>query len=198
MGIALKRTFFVFIILIASGSIRAQVFVIPQGGLNLSEFSFIKDNYTATTSVGYQAGALARFGKNAFLQTGLLFSQFSNEISYSDSLINIKGPLTVRGLLMPLQVGFNLYNADIIRLRIMAGINLSFPLTIDENVFLIEKSNFKTSNIGAAIGFGFDIFRFVMDANFSFGMNDMASVNGTNVSLKLYTFSIGYLIGDAY
>lgn len=194
----IKRSLVIFLFLLFSASFKAQVFVIPEAGLNLSNFSFAKENYSATVGVGYQAGALARLGKNAFLQTGLFYSQFSNDITFNDSLTVITGPVTVNGLMLPVELGFNLYNADIIRIRLLAGINLAFPLSINENVFSVEKDNFKTSNVGAAIGFGVDIFRFVMDANFSFGINDMATFGDNNVSLNLYTFSIGYLIGDAY
>lgn len=194
----IKRSLVIFLFLFFSNSFKAQVFVIPEAGFNLSNFSFAKDNYSATVGVGYQVGALARLGKNAFLQTGLFYSQFSNDISFNDSITLITGPVTVNGLMLPVELGFNLYNADIIRIRLLAGINLAFPLNVNENVFSVEKENFKGSNVGAAIGFGFDIFRFVMDANFSFGINDMATFGDNNVSLNLYTFSIGYLIGDAY
>ena len=194
----IKRSLVIFLFLFFANSFKAQVFVIPEAGLNLSNFSFAKANYSATVGVGYQAGVLARMGKNAFLQTGLFYSQFSNDISFNDSLTAITGPVTVNGLMLPVELGFNLYNADIIRIRLLAGVNISFPLSINENVFSVEKENFKGSNVGAAFGFGVDIFRFVMDANFSFGMNDMATFGDNNVSLNLYTFSIGYLIGDAY
>jgi len=195
--IIIKFIFSVFILLIGSNS-QAQIHVIPQAGLNISEFSFNSDGYSQTSNVGYQVGALARFGKNAFLQTGVFWSQISNDIIYEDSLIRNSGPVVVKGVLVPIQLGFNIYDADIFRLRLQAGINLSFPVTIDPNMLSIEKSQFKSSNLGAVIGFGFDIFRFVMDANFSFGVNDMLTVNEVNVNLKQYTLSVGYLIGDRY
>jgi len=191
------KVIFSFFLLISWNTSQSQVFVIPQAGLNLSEFSFSSDNYSQTTNVGYQIGALGRFGKNAFLQTGLFWNQISNDIIFEDSLTINSGPVVVSGLLVPVQLGFNIYNADIFKIRLQAGINLSFPINVDPNEFSIEKEQFK-NNVGAAVGFGFDIFRFVMDANFSFGINDMMTVNDVNVNLKQYTLSIGYLIGDRY
>lgn len=197
------RSFIVNLILSVSvlfiwNSSQAQPLVVPQAGLNLSNYTFNSEGYSQTTNVGYQVGVLGRFGKNAFLQTGVFWNQISNNINYEDSLISNSGPVVVKGILMPIQLGFNIYDADIFRIRLQAGINLSFPISVDPNVFAIEKSHFNGSNIGAVFGFGFDVFRFVMDANFSFGVNDMMTVNDVNVNLKQYTLSVGYLIGDYY
>ena len=186
----------IFFVLLVSNSTYAQVFVIPQVGLNISEFSFTKSGYESSSNVGGQLGVGFRFGKNAFFATGVHWAQYSNDIVYEDTLgLVTSSALNVQSILLPLQVGFSLYNADILRIRLQAGINLSFPIGIEDNDFNVTKDNFNSSNVGAAIGFGFDIYRFVMDANFSFGMNDMLSINDTTVGLNLYTLSIGYLIG---
>lgn len=188
----------ILIFSISFSTAKAQVFVIPEGGLNLSSFSFNKDGYDETTSVGFQAGVLGRFGKNAFLQTGVFYSEFSNQIVFSDSLNTSSDQLTVNSILLPINVGFNLLNLDIFKVRLLAGINIAFPINVDPNVFNISKSDFNTSNVGAAVGFGFDIYRFVFDANFSFGMNDMLNFDETSATLNLYTINIGYLIGKYY
>lgn len=189
----------VFTLLMSTSSVKAQVFVIPEIGMNLSEFSFNLDGYDNTTNVGFQAGALVRLGKSAFFQTGALYSQYSNQIVYKDSTgFTNSDELKVSSILMPLNVGFSLVNTDILKFRLMAGINLSFPVSVDNNVFSIEKSDFNSSTVGAAVGFGVDIYRFVFDTNFSFGMNDMLNKNGTTAALNLYTISIGYLIGNYY
>jgi hypothetical protein len=177
---------------------KAQVFVIPEAGMNLSSFSFNKDGYSETANVGFQAGVLGRFGKNAFFQTGVFYSEFSNQIVFTDSLSSSSDQLTINSILLPINVGFSIVNLDIFKVRLMAGINITFPINVDPNVFEISKSDFNTSTIGAAVGFGLDIYRFVFDANFSFGMNDMLSFNETNATLNLYTINIGYLIGKYY
>ncbi len=198
MRLYFTKLLFSVLLLLLGSTVQAQMYIIPQAGLNLSDFAFNSDEYSKTSNVGYQVGALGRFGKNAFLQTGIFWNQISSEIQYEDSLIKNSGPVVVKGILVPVQLGFNLYDADIFRIRLQAGINLSFPISVDPNVFSIEKSHFNGSNVGAAVGFGFDIFRFVMDANFSFGINDMLTVNDTSVTLKQYTLSVGYLIGNSY
>jgi hypothetical protein len=192
------KIFIVASLLFLVESSKAQISVIPQAGLNLSTFSFTSENYSQTTNAGYQVGVQARFGKNAYLQTGALWSQLSNQIIYEDSLIRNSGTLVVKNILVPVLLGFNIYDADIFKIRLQAGINLNFPVTIDDNVFDIKKTDFKGSNIGAAVGFGVDIFRFVMDINFSFGINDMMTVSEVNVNLKQYSLSLGYLINNDY
>jgi len=183
---------------ITFSSANAQVFVIPEGGMNLSSFSFNKEGYEETTEVGFQAGVLGRFGKNAFLQTGVYFSEFSNQIVYTDSLSTNSDQLTINSILLPITVGFNILNLDVFKVRLLAGVNIAFPINIDPNVFDLSKPDFNTSNVGAAVGFGLDIYRFVFDANFSFGMNDMLNVDQTSATLNLYTINIGYLIGKYY
>jgi hypothetical protein len=188
----------ILVIGISYSSAKAQVFVIPEGGLNLSSFSFNKEGYDETTTVGFQAGVLGRFGKNAFFQTGVYFSEFSNQIVFTDSLSMSSDQLTINSLLLPISVGFNILNLDLFKIRLLAGINIAFPINVDPNVFEISKSDFNTSNVGAAVGFGLDIYRFVFDANFSFGMNDMLKSDETTATLNLYTINIGYLIGKLY
>ena len=123
----------------------------------------------------------------------------NNAVSYSDSLVDIPAEqIKVNGILIPIQLGFSIYNADILKIRLLAGIQLSIPTDLEQNNLGISKSDFKGSNVGAAIGFGFDIFRFVLDANFSFGINDMINTDEYNAHLNLYTLSIGYLIGNSY
>lgn len=192
-----NRLVVIFFVLLISNSSYSQVFVIPQVGLNLSEFSFAKAGFENSANVGSQLGVGFRFGKNAFFATGVYWSQYSNDIVYQDTLgLITSSTLNVKNILLPLQVGFSLYNADVFRIRLQAGINISFPIGVDDNDFNISKDNFNSSNVGAAIGFGFDIYRFVMDANFSFGMNDMLTIDDTSVGLNLYSLSIGYLIGN--
>lgn len=188
-----------FLLIISPKQSDAQVFVIPEVGMNLSQFAFNADGYEQTTNVGFQAGALGRLGKNAFLNVGLFYSQYSNQLTYTDSLSTITSDnINIEGILLPLGFGLNIVNLDIVKIRLMAGVNFAFPLSIEENAFMIDKSDFNSSSIGFAAGFGLDIYRFVFDANFSFGMNDMLTINETKASLNLYTLSIGYLIGGNY
>ena len=195
----IKRVFIGFLLLAVSNSLYSQVHAIPLVGMNLSEFAFNSDSFDNRVEVGFQAGVLGRFGKNAFLQTGVLYSQMSNSVSYTDSLGSIPSEqLKVDGILIPIQLGFSIFSADIMRIRLLAGVQLSIPTNLSENSFGLTKSDLKGSNIGAAIGFGFDIFRFVLDANFSFGINDMLTTENFNAHLNLYTLSIGYLIGNSY
>lgn len=189
----------VFTLLISASSLKSQILIIPEVGMNLSEFSFNLDGYDNSTNVGIQAGALARFGKSAFFQTGVFYSEYSNQIIYKDSTgFTNSDQLKISSILLPLNVGFSLVNTDILKVRLLAGINLAFPIKVDENAFSIEKSDFNSTSVGAAVGFGFDIYRFVFDTNFSFGMNDMLNKDGTTAGLNLYSISIGYLIGDYY
>lgn len=197
---ALFRKIVIGLLLIGfSNSISAQVFAVPTVGMNLSEYAFNLDGFDTRSEVGYQVGVLGRFGKNAFLQTGVLYNETSNSVSYVDSLSTIPTEqLKIKGVLVPIQLGFSIYNADILRIRLLAGIQLAIPTSLDENSFELSKSDLNGSSVGAAIGFGFDIFRFVLDANFSFGINDMLTTEDFNSHLNLYTLSIGYLIGNSY
>lgn len=180
----------------ASSNLNAQAYLMPTVGMNISTFNFNVEGYDNTANVGYQVGILGRAGKNAFFQTGVLYGEYSNNMYYTDSLTGVtEDVLKVKSILLPINVGFNLVNTDLIKFKLLAGVNLAFPIGIDENVFHIEKADFNTTSVAAAFGFGVDIYRFVLDASFSFGMNDMMKIDENTASLNLYTISIGYLIG---
>lgn len=174
----------------------AQVHVIPSAGLNLSKMNVDLDNGETTALTGYQVGATLRLGDGGFVQLGTFYHQYSNRFELVDSLQNLtRTDVTVNGVLIPIQLGFSLYNVDILKVRLMAGINLSIPTKVDPNDLNIIKDDLNGSNVEIEVGFGVDIFRLVVDVNFGFAMNDLFVDKSLNSGKNLYTLNVGYLIG---
>lgn len=185
----------IFIIGIASVS-SAQVHFIPAVGLNLSSIKFDLENGDTSPLTGYQVGASLRLGNAGFLQIGAFYHQYANRFEWIDSTqTENRTDVTFNGVLMPIQFGFSIYNVDILKIRLMAGINLGIPTNVKPNELDITVDDLNGSNVEIAVGFGVDIFRLVVDVNFGFAMNDLFEDKSLNSGKNLYTLNVGYLIG---
>lgn len=192
-----NRTLVVFILIAGITSVSsAQVHVIPAVGLNLSKIKFDLENGDTSPLTGYQVGASVRLGNAGFLQVGVFYHQYANRFELIDSTqTEVRSNVTINGVLMPIQFGFSIYNVDILKIRLMAGINLAFPTGMDSNDLGLTVDDLNNSNVEIAVGFGVDIFRFVVDVNFGFAMNDLFVNKALNSGKNLYTLNVGYLIG---
>ena len=186
---------FIFITGIVSGS-SAQVHVIPAIGLNLSNIRFDLEDGSTTPLTGYQVGASLRLGNAGFLQLGGFYHQYANRFEWIDSTqTENRTNVTIEGVLIPIQFGFSIYNVDILKVRLMAGIQLGIPTNVKPNELDLTVDDLNGSNVEIAVGFGVDIFRLVVDVNFGFAMNDLFADKALNSGKNLYTLNVGYLIG---
>ena len=175
----------------------AQVVIIPMAGLNLSKIKYDIPEGNTVPLTGYQVGANMRIGSGGFLQVGAFYHKYSNRFEGIDTttLEAFSTDIKIDGVLIPIQFGFSIYNVDILKIKLMAGINIGIPTGMESNSLNLLKDDLKGSNIEIAVGFGFDIFRFVIDANFGFAMNDLFNDPSKNSGKNLYTLNVGYLIG---
>ena len=193
-----KLSFLIGIITIISITIsNAQIVVIPMAGLNLSKIKYDMPEGSTTVLSGYQVGANMRIGSSGFLQLGAFYHKYGNRFEGLDTTTQdlFSTDIKITSVLIPIQFGFSVYNADILKIRLMAGVNVGIPLDIDSNDLELIKDDLRASNVEIAVGFGFDVFRFVIDANFGFAMNDLFEDPARNSSKNLYTLNVGYLIG---
>ena len=135
-----KRTLIVFVLIAGITSVStAQVHVIPAIGLNLSNIKFDLENGDTSPLTGYQIGASLRLGNAGFLQLGVFYHQYANRFELIDSTLNeTRTNVTINSVLMPIQFGFSIYNVDILKVRLMAGINLAFK-TIESESYMSHK-----------------------------------------------------------
>ena len=192
-----KKTAIIFILILGFVTVSsAQVHVIPAIGLNLSKIKFDLENGDTSPLTGYQVGASLRLGNAGFLQVGAFYHQYANRFERIDSTqTENRTNVTINGVLIPMQFGFSIYSVDILKIRLMAGINLSLPTGMDSNDLDLTVDDLNNSNVEIAVGFGVDIFRLVVDVNFGFAMNDLFVDKSLNSAKNLYTLNVGYLIG---
>jgi hypothetical protein len=186
--------FILFVSLI--GMSTAQIAVVPEVGLNLSNIKYDSAGVNTVPLTGYQLGANVRVGGGGFLQAGVFYHQYANRFEWVDSVgVASQSNITIEGVLIPIYFGFSIYNVDMLKIRLMAGINIGIPTSMKPNDFGLTADDLKGSNIEIAVGFGFDIFRFIIDANFGFAMNDLFNDPSKNSGKNLYSLNVGYLIG---
>jgi hypothetical protein len=192
-----KISLFIFYLFFIGVNIsNAQIVVIPEVGLNLSKIKFDLIDGKTVPLTGYQIGAKLRVGGGGFFQFGGFYHQYSNRFEWIDSLgVENQTNITIDGVLIPIQFGFSVYNVDILKVRLMAGINVGIPTGMKPNDLDLTKEDLKGSNVEITVGFGFDIFRFIIDANFGFAMNDLFKDPSVNSGKNLYSLNVGYLIG---
>jgi hypothetical protein len=188
--------FLLFFFLVGVNISTAQIAVIPEVGLNLSKIKYDSTGVETVPLTGYQIGANLRIGGGGFLQVGVFYHQYANRFEWTDSSgVQSQTNITIDGVLIPIQFGFSVYNADMLKVRLMAGINVGIPTGMKPNDFNLTKDGLKGSNVEIAVGFGFDIYRFIIDANFGFAMNDLFNDPSKNSGKNLYSLNVGYLIG---
>lgn len=193
-----KAFLLIFILSFAGVTVAsAQIVVIPMAGLNLSKLKYDMPDGNTVPLSGYQVGANMRIGSSGFLQLGAFYHRYGNRFEGIDTttLEPFSTDMKISGVLVPIQFGFSVYNVDILKIRLMAGINIGIPTSMDSNELNLTKDDLNGSNIEIAVGFGVDIFRLVVDVNFGFAMNDLFSDPTRNSSKNLYTLNVGYLIG---
>jgi len=173
---------------------NAQIALIPAFGLNISKIKLDIDSLETTPQTSYQVGGSLRMGKAGFFQIGGFFNKVNNTVTFvNDSVVN-NTTLKISNALIPIQVGFSIFDIDIIRIRLMAGINLNIPTRIEPNTLGLTKDDLNSTNIQVAFGFGIDVYRFALDASFGIAMNDLFKEASLNSSVNLYTFNIGYIL----
>lgn len=197
----LKISYLLLILLLITWyrPVRGQVLFVPSGGLNLSQLNLdmpgLKD-FQSFTLTGFQVGGDLRIGRKIFAQVGAFYHQYGNRLEWTDSLgLSEQTNIVIQGVMVPLKFGYSVYDAEILRIRLLAGINLAFPTGMNSNSLDLLKEDLNGSNVQIAFGFGFDVFRFVLSADFGFGMNDLFSDKSLNSSKNIYLVNIGYLFG---
>ncbi|MEL6719578.1 MAG: outer membrane beta-barrel protein, partial [Bacteroidota bacterium] len=87
-------------------------------------------------------------------------------------------------------------NADKFKLRAHAGGVGLVPLNVNDNSFLITKSDYKSVNIGAVVGAGLDLGKLTLDLNYDFGLTDNFNedaVIGLDGKGSIVSLSVGYV-----
>lgn len=193
----MKKTLLILAtLMVMSGSIFAQGFdfsIGPKVGYQATKLSYKKADIKDGFANHFTIGAFARldFGR-LYLQPELLYFKSSNLFSYDFSTMgegipsgaNLNVTLNNMNLQLPILVGLDIIDSDILGLRIQAGPTANFVLQSKTLVdYSIggqqsdpeeQKEGFDTKSIawGFQAGIGVDVLKNItLDINYNFGLS---------------------------
>ena len=100
---------------------------------------------------------------------------------------------------MPLLFGVSAINRTHFKLRVFVGPKVGYLLKTDEGIHLLDNSNQELLSdfiFGGLVGFGFDIWRFSLDAGYNFLFSENLNVNSlvpeSYLKTNMFSFTIGF------
>jgi len=166
--------------------INAQFKFGLKGGVNFDNFAMkdASNDLKLENSTGWQAGALLQIkipGLGVALQPELLYSatkakvnDASNSIHYFEVPVN--GQLKLNLLLL--------------RPYLQAGPYFGYALKVDGKAF---KDKINKFDWGIGLGGGVEIWKLQLDARYSWGLQNVSSVNEFEMKNNRFTLSLAYL-----
>ena len=219
----MKKTFLLIAALLMMGSAAFagggfDIAIGPKVGYQTTKLSYDKADIKAGFANHFTAGLFGRvtIGR-IYVQPEVLYFKTSNVFDghvtgvESNNLFNLPTGANVNitlnqmSLQVPVLIGFNVVDLDLITLRAQVGPTANFVLrsqtlfdetyTIGEQQAQIENTttdeqfDTKSINWGVQAGLGVDIWRFTLDVNYNFGLSKMfENLNDTTLG-ETFDFS---------
>lgn len=171
----------------------------PKVAFTMTELSFNKD-FTSNFQSGFDAGLFFRFGSRFHFQPEIYYS-FQDCSSFPNVISNIQVNLAIKThyIQMPLLFGVSAINRTHFKLRVFVGPKVVYLLKTDEGIHLLDNSNQELLSdfiFGGLVGFGFDIWRFTLDAGYNFLFSENLNVNSlvpeSYLKTNMFSFTIGF------
>lgn len=177
-------------VLIAACSISqiiAQVHFGLKGGVNFENFEIKNDidgGLTLENSTGWQIGALLQVkipGTGAGIQPEILYTVCKAKVDDEvNSIRYFEVPLNLR-------LGFNLF---LVRPYLSGGPYFGYAVQLDGDIFQSQINKF---NWGVGLGGGAEIWKFQMDARYSWGLQNVSGVEQFELKNNRFTLSLAFL-----
>lgn len=181
--------------LIASAAHAERTFqIIPQAGLTLSTLASEPESLSSKAKVGYMVGGSLRFGSRPFVQPGIYYQRTTIKAEVLDGLTSqtLEDDLGVSSLWIPVQVGINIINADLLDLHINGGPTATIVTSVADNEFGLVKDDYESLVWGAVVGAGVDFAILSVDASYEFGLSKVLKEdNDSKTKQNVFRFAAG-------
>jgi len=172
-----------------ASQINAQFHFGLKGGLNFANFKIeqsikqAKDQVTIENSTGWQAGALLQ------IKIPVIGLAFQPELLYTVRKVDMDQKAHgIHYFEVPVNLQFGL-DLKVLRPYLQAGPYFGYALKTDGEHF----ENISKLDWGAGIGGGLEIWKFQLDARYSWGLQDVSSVKEFEIKNNRFTVSLGIL-----
>jgi len=164
---------------------------------------------TQSAILNFQGGAFARVNIQKFyIQPEIYFTKKGGEIKDSIEFNGgVKGvkKINLNTIDVPLLIGYKLFDAKLVNLRVMAGPVMSFVIKKDpkitydgQNVDLAnefyDKKNFENQTWAIQAGAGMDVLMFSLDIRYEWGLNDIYKPSQADFKNNIFLVSLGWKI----
>lgn len=167
---------------------KAQAMLGIKGGINFSKIN--TDNFTESTTAGYQAGIFARVGNSWYLQPELYFGSRGGKFESNNNTAS--GKVTFNTLNVPVLIGRKLVSLGSFNIRAMAGPIYSYNISESTKGFAADFGEYKNSTLGFQAGAGIDIGNLTADLRYEGGLTKINEKYGQRANL--WALSIGFKI----
>ncbi len=183
----IKLTISALLVVLSVGAAMAQASVSLglKGGLNFANVNASSVGAAYDSRTGYHLGAFlnAKFTKFA-IQPEIIYSRQGSSVSFSGSTTNYE----LDYINIPILLKFYL----VAGLNLQAGPQFGF-LTSAVAGGVDVKNQFKTSDTSIALGAGFDISKFCIDARYNLGLSEINDGAASSAAKnQVFQLSIGY------
>lgn len=143
----------------------------PKVGVSLSRLADDPDDFQSTARPGYSLGGEVRLGKKWHLISGAHFNVMNYDLV--DLTVDGEQPFEdlagVKTLKVPVNLGVNLVNLKLLKLRTFGGVNFYKTLGVTDNDLGIQKSDFVDKYWGINAGVGLDLLFLTLDLQYEWG-----------------------------
>jgi hypothetical protein len=172
----MKKLIILIIILFVSLEHYGQFSIGPKIGYTTSKLSTDFDDIKESVKHNFQIGAFVRVGKKLYLQPEVYYATSGGSLKLEGT--ELKEEIKLKNLGVPVLVGYNLINAEVINLRVFAGPAANFILDkeVDASDLVtdpLQDSNFKNVAWGFDVGGGIDVFFLTFDIRYEIGLNNI-------------------------
>ncbi|MBK9291096.1 MAG: PorT family protein [Bacteroidetes bacterium] len=206
----MKKLFLAALLLSLTGLAKAQFDLGPKVGFTASTLTVDQDSITNGFRNDFLFGAFARIGNKVHLQPEIIWYTKGTVFKPVElnSLLPVEQEITLSGIEIPVQLGFELIDLELIKLRVFGGPAANFVVnkqiqTTQGSSYTnpIKETDIKDILWGLKLGAGIDILMFAIDVKYSMGLNDVigtVNIGGTPVQFdsrsKAFEVSIGWKI----
>lgn len=169
-----------------------------HGGINTSKFGTeFTDSADVTARIGWQAGAMVRYGNRFFGQAKLeLCSSTSQMVGPDTSLVNIETKLDRNYIQVPVMLGYKLFQSPDGKssLNLSAGMEGTalLKIAIDENLFYFTEDDFEPFSWSIITQVGFELWFVRFDLGYHYGLTPLLATDDQSLN-RMLTFNLGII-----
>lgn len=180
----MKKLSLLLITFLMAGVMYGQFHIGPQIGYTAANLSVDKADITTGLQNNMVVGVFMRLGKKIYLQPEVNYLTQGSVFQFKFGQSLIKQDVQLKSIQVPLNLGAQLIDLKVAKLRVFGGVtgnfvaNKTINTTGDPSEYL-KPDNIKDVTFQYQVGVGLDVLMFALDVKYYGGINDLVNGNVT-------------------